>query len=125
MIEKPSGNKLESKEAAQVERMRIVGEMIENGEEFHFPGIRTEVYDKIKIEQEEYPGYTTPIDDLLARFKFEGMKLVAGKYKTSRDVMVLPQGSDDVHSDFLLLKNLDTEGDIDRRLRELIDFDKV
>jgi len=120
MIEQSPKNNPESQETAQVERMRMVAEIIESGEVFHFPGIRPEVYEQIKEEQAEYPGYTTPIDELLLRFQNEGMKLIAGRDVYSRDILVLPQGSDDVVSDALPFKNVSVAGDIDSRLQELV-----
>ena len=57
-------------------RTRMTTEMSESGEVFEFPGINSDSYDSIKAEQEEYPGYTTPIDELLERFNNEGFKIL-------------------------------------------------
>lgn len=51
----------------------------ERGETFPFPGIDPESYARMKAGEEEDPGYTTPIDEIIQRLRQEGMKIVLGK----------------------------------------------
>jgi hypothetical protein len=108
----------DEKNVARQERIALAMELIASGETIPFPGINQESLDTIRQEQEEYPGYTTPIDELYARFNEEGMKLVMSK--SGLDILILPAGSDNIEEDFLLLRNLFTEGEIDERLLALI-----
>jgi len=43
----------------------------ESHEGFPFPGIQQGSYEKIKSGQEEFPGYSTPIDVLIERLERE------------------------------------------------------
>ena len=120
-------NNTESAEAAEIERLRIIEtvielalELSESGEAFPFPGIKPEIYEQIKAEQEEYPGYATPIDELLVRFQNEGVKIVLTKDPSAGDFMLLPGGSDDIYSDCLMPGNLLLDGDIHTTLHELL-----
>lgn len=97
-------------------------ELFESGETFVFPGLKPESYTKLKAE-EEFPGYCTPIDQLLERFRSEGLKVVLGKNPTSGNIFILPRGSDDIENDSLFPRQLSTEGDIDERLAKLIGMD--
>lgn len=100
-------------------------ELMESGESFPFPGIEKAHYDRIKSEEEEYPGFATPIDELLKRFKEEGLKMTIGKHPASGNVFILPAGSDDIEMDSLLPKHLVMTDDMDERLKELIRRDRV
>lgn len=120
MNERPPQNNIEDERSvSKGEIIRIAQELFEGGEVFPFPGLDPESYSKIKAEQEECPGYTTPIDELLERFNKEGFKVVL-KDPESGNVLILPQGSDDIYNDFLFPRNLSTEGNIDERLSTLI-----
>ena len=50
--------------------------IIEGHEIFPFPGVDPVSYSKLKAGEEECPGFATPIDELLERFRSEGMKVV-------------------------------------------------
>ncbi|MFZ3043516.1 MAG: hypothetical protein WA058_00160 [Minisyncoccia bacterium] len=65
-------------------------ELYESGEVFPFTGIDFESYSRMKSGEEEDPGYTTPIDEIIERLKNEGMKVVLGKNPQSGNVFVLP-----------------------------------
>jgi hypothetical protein len=95
-------------------------ELGESHETFPFTGISAEVQAKIKTGQEEMPGYSTPIDELLERFRSEGMKVVVGKFPESGNVMVLPAGSDDILNDSLPFELLQMNDEMDERLRKLL-----
>ena len=105
-------------------------ELNENHEGFPFPGIEPEAYEKIKagIEAEkdatDYDISSPTLDELIARFNKEGMKVFPGKYPESGNVSVLPMGSDetgeDIKYDSILPKNLRITEGMDSKLKELI-----
>ena len=99
-------------------------ELNERHEVFPFSGIDQESYSKIKADEEEMPGYATPIDELIERFKNEGMKVVLGKNPQSGNVFVLPGGSDDIENDNLFPKHLNINDGMSDTLRELISLSK-
>ena len=99
-------------------------ELNERREIFPFSGIDQESYSKIKADEEEMPGYATPIDELIERFKNEGMKVVLGKNPQSGNVFVLPGGSDDIENDNLFPKHLNINDGMSDTLRELISLSK-
>lgn len=102
------------------EYVRLAREIIEGHENFPFTGLNQESYTTIKADQEEYPGYSTPIDELLARFQNEGMKVVLGKNPESGNVFILPSGSDDIENDNLFPRHLEVTEDINPKLKRLI-----
>lgn len=108
------------KDTDKQEKISLALELSESMENFPFPGIKPESYARIKADEEEFPGYATPIDELLKRFESEGLKVVLGKFPESGNVFILPQGSDDIENDNLFPRHLSTEGDIDERLLKLI-----
>jgi hypothetical protein len=116
----PNQAENEAKEQKRSEVVALARELSESNENFSFPGIHPESYAKIKAELEEYPGCSTPIDELLERFRNEGMKVVLGADPESGNVFILPGGSDDIENDSLLLKSLQVDEIIDERLKELI-----
>ena len=102
----------------------LAAELNERREIFPFSGIDQESYSKIKADEEEMPGYATPIDELIERFKNEGMKVVLGKNPQSGNVFVLPGGSDDIENDNLFPKHLNINDGMSDTLRELISLSK-
>jgi len=57
-----------------VEIFRLVEKINESGESLPFPGINPEAYSRKKADDEEFPGYTTPIDEIIERCKKRGYK---------------------------------------------------
>ena len=114
-------------EKAQMRDRRIilVRELTEGQERFPFPGINPHSYATIKAEEEEFPGFVTPIDELIQRFKDEGMKVAFGKDQKTSNVVVIPCGSDDIKYDSIRPKHLEIRDDMDRRLRELIELSRT
>lgn len=111
----------------KVEQERRVGEIIalarelnEKREVFPFSGLDPVEYGKMKETDEEFPGFTTPIDELLERFKIEGIKVVLGKNPESGNVFILPALSDDIEMDSIAPKQLQIVEDMSGTLRELI-----
>lgn len=102
------------------EMIALAKELSESEEELPFPGISRETYSKMKATDEEFPGYSTPIDELLERFKKEGMKVVSGDRPMSGTVYVLPLGSNDKESDGIFPECLEVNDTMDEKLKELI-----
>lgn len=71
----------------------------ESSERFPFPGIDPEAYSKMKKVDTEYPGLTTPTDEIIERCTREGIKIILGKHPTSGNVYVLPAESNDIGMD--------------------------
>ena len=91
---------------AKKEIIAVAKEVAEKGEVFPFPGLKEGVYEKIKGEDELYPGMTTPIDEIIGRMKVEGIKVVLDQRPESGNVYVLPAQSNDVFMDSLLIDRL-------------------
>jgi hypothetical protein len=99
-------------------------ELSESGESFPFLGINPYSYQKLKADEDEFPGYAAPIDELIHRFKREGMKVVLGNDPESGNVFILPRGSDDVENDSIFPKHLKIGKNMDKRLKELISLNR-
>ena len=95
-------------------------ELYESGEFFPFVGIDPESYSRMKAGEEEDPGYTTPIDEIVERFKNEGMKVVLGKNPQSGNVFVLPAQSSNIEMDSVSPRQLHIGEGMNEKLRELI-----
>lgn len=103
------------------ERMiALARELSERRERFPFPGINPDAHAKIKADEEEMPGFATPINELVERFRNEGMKVVLGKHPESGNVFILPAESDDIENDNLFLKHLQISDGMNEKLRELV-----
>ncbi|MCR4322531.1 MAG: hypothetical protein NUV61_00385 [Candidatus Azambacteria bacterium] len=59
---------------------------------------------------------------MIPRFESEGMKVALGKYEGN--VFILPSGSDDIVSDSVVPRQLQTTEDMDARLKRLIELKK-
>ncbi len=97
---------------------RLGAEMMEKNERLSFPGLVPESYAKLKESDERYPGYVTPIDELLKRFQNEGMKVVISDTE-SGNVHILPFESNDSRNDSILVKDL-VRDHLNPDLRKLI-----
>ncbi len=107
------------------EKIRALAkELIESNEVFPFSGLDSGAYAKIKADEEESPGYATPIDELIKRFEDEGMKVVFGKNPESGNVFILPLQSDDIENDSLFPKHLQISEGMNEKLKELISLSK-
>jgi hypothetical protein len=100
--------------------IELVGKINESGESLPFPGIDPEAYLKMKQTDDEFPGYTTPTDEIINRCKKEGIKVVFGKYPNSGNVFVLPAGSNDIEMDSIAPHQLAIDTTENEYLIELI-----
>lgn len=120
MPEQFPANRQEHNRDQKKEFIALAKELMANQEVFVFPGINPAFYTKMKVEELEYPGFATPIDELLERFKNEGAKVVFGEYPESGNVFVLPFLSDDIENDGILISRLQEGDAVDARLNKLI-----
>ncbi|MDP2655027.1 MAG: hypothetical protein Q8P17_00470 [bacterium] len=102
------------------EYIRLAVELSEHTEAFPFFGISSDAYIAIKEGEQEDPGYATPIDVLIERFREHGVKIVLGKNPQSGNVFVLPFGSNNIEEDSIFPWHLDIRTDMDPKLKKLI-----
>ena len=106
------------------EKVRIGRELFESNETFAFPGLKPEVYNELKADEERLPaGFVTPLDELIARMNNEGIKVVPGSNPSSGNVFILPIGSDDIESDSIFPRHLDGANISSDILKELVAAD--
>ena len=99
-------------------------ELGETHEAFPFPGINPDSYPGLKAHDEEFPGYATPIDELVQRLETEGMKVILGNDPRSGNIYILPVGSNDIEKDSICPRHLQISGIMDEKLKELILIDR-
>lgn len=107
----------------QINIISLTKELAERGEIFPFYGIDQKVYSSMKADEAEYPGITTPIDELIGRFQNEGMKVVIGKHPESANIFILPAKSDDIENDMVFAKNFLINETMPDNLKKLIRLD--
>lgn len=100
--------------------LELVKKINESGESLPFPGIDPKAYAKMKNTDDEFPGYTTPTDEIIERCRREGIKVVTGKYPESGNVFVLPAGSNNIEMDSIAPHQLAIETVQNEYLAELI-----
>jgi acetaldehyde dehydrogenase (acetylating) len=93
-------------------------------EHLPFPDIDPKAYEEYRASDEAAPGYRTPIDELLARFRAQGCKVVLGKHPGSGNVFVLPADSNDIENDSLFPRELQSTSANDN-LNQLIETGKL
>lgn len=92
--------------------------MSSNQETFPFPGIDPAAHERLKVVEEEYPGFATPIDVLVQRFRSEGIKVGIGK--DPGNVFILPAQSTDIENDSIFPRDLQISDSMDERIKKLI-----
>ena len=119
---------IEEAEKKKEEMIKIAQELSESWEHFTFFGIEDESYQNLKSEEEEFPGYVTPIDELIERFKKEGMRVVLGDYPENVYVMpaqsYLGPASNDVPIDGIFIRHLQINEEMNENLKKLIEMKK-
>lgn len=104
----------------------VTTEMHESGESLPFPGIRPELVENMRKEEEEFPGYVTPVDELIERFTAEGMRLELGwDDPNGVNIVAVPYESiintkNDSNKDSILISKLLSDNVPDEKLRKLI-----
>ncbi len=114
----------EERESNLREYIALAKEIIETGEVFSFPGINSESMTRLKADEElipDYAQYTTPVDELIEKFKAQGVKVVsASGHEDDGNYFAIPSGSTDINMDGLRPMNLAVTDGMDERLKALI-----
>ena len=113
----------EAKEQMRRDYTALAIELSEHHEGFPFPGVTPKAYADLKAVGEEYPEYTTPIDELMEKYRTQGIKVTLGKNPESGNVFILPRDSDDVEMDNISPRQLESYADMDEQLQKLIKLD--
>jgi hypothetical protein len=101
-MEMPNFNK---KQESEPDKLTLAMELIEGNESLSFPGLNIESYNRLKADEEEYPGFATPIDEIIKKCEEQGVKIEIGKNPDGSNMFLLPKDSDDV-DDSLRFKHL-------------------
>lgn len=110
-----------NRERERLHSVALAIELSEEQEILPFPGVDPYQYSLVKITEAEYPGFGTPIDELIVRLKNEGMKFVmSDDPKKSGTFFILPALSNDKVNDSILPRQLDAVLGIDDRLKQII-----
>lgn len=108
------------REKKLTEIIALASELSESKETFPFSDIDPEAYAEIKAAEVEFSGYTTPIDDLLVRFKNEGMKVALSNHPESGNIYILPAQSNDVVQDGISPRQISMSETMNEKLKKLI-----
>lgn len=108
-------------------RIALAKELSEQKEKFPFVGITEEAYIKIKVGEDEFPGFATPIAQILERCQNEGIKVVvvSGPNAESGNVYIVPSESDDIENDSIFPRHLKVDDTTDERLKKLVELDSI
>ena len=100
-----------------------IAEILSKKEEgFPFPGINPESYTNLMMDDENFPGITTPINEIIARMEKEGIRVTLGTHPESGNVFVLPMLSEDknIGIDSIFPRHLEITEKMDGILKKLI-----
>jgi hypothetical protein len=102
----------------------LAHELSQRAEGFPFPGIDKTAFEALKAVDEKYPGYTTPVDEVVRKMT-DGIRIVLGEDPESGNVFVLPLSSDDIGTDSVLPRHLDINPEMNESLRDLVRTQKI
>lgn len=108
------------KKLTRKELVELAKKLSQRTEGFPFRGIEDASLTKLKADDEECPGFVTPIDTLVIQLETQSMKVVLGDDPDSGNVFILPRDSDNVVEDSVLPRHLKVSDDMDPDLRKLI-----
>ena len=114
----------ESAERVKRNYLALAEKLKQKQEGFPFTGIDSDSYSRIKTDEEKYPGYVTPIDELVSRFQTHGIKIAFGREAKSGNVFILPLDSDDIEKDSIAPRQLKITADMDEELMKLVMGDR-
>ncbi|KKW06099.1 MAG: hypothetical protein UY41_C0034G0003 [Candidatus Moranbacteria bacterium GW2011_GWE1_49_15] len=117
--------KKREREKIRIEFIAIARELSELQEGLPFCGIDADSYLKLKADDEDFPGFVTPIDELIARFEKEGMKVVFGTDPLGSNVFISPFEMADNEYDGIKPEQLRIDENMDERLKKLIFLHKA
>ncbi len=113
--------KPEQNRAEKINRQYELGQALyESGAIFSWPGIDPAAHRRLKNDEEEFPGYATPIDELIERCENEGIKVLFNKSSRNKEIYIVPALSTDVQNDSIFAKHLQVDAFMDGDLSELI-----
>jgi hypothetical protein len=118
--------KIEREPTKKEKIIALAIELSENREGFPFFGIDPESYTKLKTDiagdegRSDYDISSPTIDELIERFKNEGMRVTLGNNPEVGNVFILPTKSNDIQNDNILPKHLQISEGMDEKLKELI-----
>lgn len=113
----------EAKEQMKAEFGALALELSAQTEGFPSTGITEQAYAQLKATDEEYPGFSTPTDEILEMLKTQGMKIVPIG-KNTGNYQVLPLNSDN-NDDALPIRHLDTPSGTDEKLVRLVELHRI
>jgi hypothetical protein len=100
--------------------IQLAKELAGKAEKFPFSGLEEDSYTQIKADDEESPGYSTPIDEIIEKLTSQGIKVALGKNPDSGNVYILPFNATDVQQDGLFPRHLKASDDMDPELKKLV-----
>ncbi len=109
-----------NKEEKRAELMDLATEMINENRVYPWPGLTPDAYSRFRSEEEEFPGFCNPIDDVVKRCEVEGIKIVF----ISKTIAVIPAETGDIDMDIIFPHSLQVRSYSDGQLSELIAVSK-
>jgi len=123
VTEKGPQNSAREKSSAKNEFICVALELSQRKEKLLFPGIDEEECASLLAVDIEFPGYSTPTEEIIIRMDNEGIKVVLGKDPESGNVFIMPFLSDNI-ADSLLPRHLKISEGLDSSLSRLIKIHK-
>ena len=118
-MEMPNFNK---RQESQPDTLTLAMELKESNERLSFPGLNTESYNLLKAEEEEeYPGFAPPIDEIITKCEEQGLKIEIGKNPDGSNMFLLPKNSDDL-DDSLRFKHLNRDSIDNEKFKKLVEL---
>jgi hypothetical protein len=119
---KPELSQEELIRIAELTKEEIGERLLMRNEIFPFAGINEATYQKLKSESDEFPGYSTHIDELIKRFDSEGFKIVitGGVNVFAMPALCDSTSAKDIEENTVFLKYFKITNDTDEDLNALI-----
>ncbi len=114
----------EHKEQLHREYLELIRELVSENRKFDFPGMSPDTYAKLQAEAGEYSEYATPMDELVAKFNAEGVKVVPANDPHTAIALVVPYRTGDKIMDSLFPRHLEIIEGMDPKLKTLIELNK-
>jgi hypothetical protein len=110
------------REHKKMEYILLVLKFWDRQESFPFTGIAEKYAQRLEVERTECANFFSPLSELCARFRAEGMRLHLGKFPLNGDVYVVPKESTDTQNDCIMPRHLAIVPDMDPDLKRLIEL---
>lgn len=112
------------KEMTLEEYVQLAKELSQDPEGFPFDGIEEKAHAELQAADEECPGFSTPINELIPRCTASGIKVALGTNPGSGNVFILPKDSIDIGNDSIAPRNFKISNTMNPKLKKLILFAK-